>query len=347
MSKRSVRGFTLVELLVVIAIIGILVALLLPAVQAAREAARRMSCGNNLKQIGLALHNYHDKFKSFPPARVRSANHALEPSAWLTNNTSWHARILPEMEQQPLYDRIDWTLMNGSTSHANHAAVRATVLPMYRCPSDGGKGNFPWTDKATNVRYTGSAALTSDGPTNYVGCVGHDVLVQAAAATRGIFARSQVDMNTRIGTGTTSMADVIDGTSNTLAVSECIIGFVRSAVNSTITNPDLVTGAANGCGPNPTILQNGAGSGAGRGISWFRGYEPAQFLFTSLMTPNSNLWDCGANSDNIMMAARSAHPGGVQGCRADGSVSFYSSTVDFDAWKFHGGMKDGQPSNIQ
>ena len=148
----------------------------------------------------------------------------------------------------------------------------------------------------------------------------------------------------RSGGGTITMADFLDGTSNTLAISEAIIGHPSSRVNSTMTNPDLVTPTDNGCGPN-SILGTGATSAA-RGFSWFRGYEPASIIFTTVMTPNSRLWDCGANSDQSMFAARSVHPGGVQVGMADGSTHFVASTIDFNTWKFLGGTKDGNPVRL-
>ena len=100
------KGFTLIELLVVIAIIAILIALLLPAVQQAREAARRTQCKNNLKQIGLALHNYHDVYKCFPPGRTRNTYSGIT-SAWYTGNYSWLPRLLPNIDQAPIYNTID------------------------------------------------------------------------------------------------------------------------------------------------------------------------------------------------------------------------------------------------
>jgi prepilin-type N-terminal cleavage/methylation domain-containing protein len=124
-------GFTLVELLVVIAIIGILIALLLPAVQAAREAARRTQCNNNLKQIGLALHNYHDSHKTFPPDAVWGAFVAAAPTAQQNPyHTTWLLAILPYLEQQPLYDTVDFELpMYGQP-------VTSTQLGALQCPSD-------------------------------------------------------------------------------------------------------------------------------------------------------------------------------------------------------------------
>ncbi len=343
MTRRIRSGFTLVELLVVIAIIGILVALLLPAVQAAREAARRMQCGNNLKQIGLALHNYHDTYKYFPPARLRTANSPVQPNSWNTNNVGWHARILPQIEQGPLYDRIDWSLYDGS-SNAFHNLPRSTVLSAYLCPSDPGKGSFPWVDRATGIRYTGSTLVPGDAPTNYAGCIGHDVQLRPAATTRGFLADASFNVTTGFGTGLISMADILDGTSNTLAVAEIIIGHPRSRTNSTLNAnqaaADTVTPVNNGC----TAVNFATGATTtGRGISWFRGYEVGQFAFTTLMTPNSNLWDCGNNSNDMMMAARSVHPGGVQATMVDGSVQFFSSTIDWNTWKFLGGSKDGVP----
>ena len=126
----SRTGFTLVELLVVIAIIGILIALLLPAVQAAREAARRSQCTNNLKQIGLALQNYHDTFKTFPPVSIFGQAGPYPQRAY---HHTWCTAILPFMEQQPLYDSVDLRLPAWG---ASKQAIVGTVVPAFLCPSD-------------------------------------------------------------------------------------------------------------------------------------------------------------------------------------------------------------------
>jgi len=114
--KRK-RGFTLIELLVVIAIIAILIALLLPAVQQAREAARRSQCKNNLKQIGLALHNYHDNFRMFPPGDVRRLYGGV--SSWTTSMIGWIPRILPFLDQAVIYNQINWELETGVSATPN------------------------------------------------------------------------------------------------------------------------------------------------------------------------------------------------------------------------------------
>ncbi|HMC10910.1 MAG TPA: DUF1559 domain-containing protein [Pirellulaceae bacterium] len=123
----SRRAFTLVELLVVIAIIGVLVALLLPAVQAAREAARRMNCQSNLKQIGVALHNHHDVRLAFPPGAVNTGNNGTDTF------TTWSIEILPYMEQKALYERYNQTALNCNA--ANLPVLKSRVKP-YECPSD-------------------------------------------------------------------------------------------------------------------------------------------------------------------------------------------------------------------
>ena len=351
---RRKFGFTLVELLVVIAIIGILVALLLPAVQAAREAARRMQCGNNLKQIGLAVHNYHDTYKNFPSLRLRNAqcpggNSTI--SAWNTTNVSWHGRILPFMEQQPLYDQIDWAGGHGcanpiwwNTAGPMRDIVQRAAIPAYLCPTDPGVGGLLWTDP-TGTKRTGGRPNQNYGHTNYVGSIGHNSRTETRPINaRGIFTemrhRSSTDRGESLG-----LQHVLDGTANTLMVSECLIGFPHRQVNSTFTNPHQpqnVTNVNNGCssgGPS-------TGTTRQRGNSWFRGYFPAGNTFTSLMTPNSKLWDCGSNTGAAMFAARSLHPGGVQSAMADGSTHFFAETIDFNTWKFLGGRQDGEAVNI-
>src|SRR4051812_46688665 len=129
--RRQIRGFTLVELLVVIAIIALLVALLLPAVQQAREAARRTQCRNNLKQVGLALHNYHDTNSTLPPGWVGVTSGQSDVNG--INGWSWAARVLPQLDQSPLFNSINFNFQVGA---ASNLVPRTTGLAVYRCASD-------------------------------------------------------------------------------------------------------------------------------------------------------------------------------------------------------------------
>ena len=350
MPKRRF-AFTLVELLVVIAIIGILVALLLPAVQAAREAARRMQCGNNLKQIGLAMQNYHDTYKYFPFARTRTA---LAASAWNTNNISFLARILPQIEQQSLYDQTSWELWQwwagAAPANANRDIVRGTVIAAYRCPSDGGRGAVAWRDPATGASVVGPTPQAAWAHNNYVGCVGDDVALRDRPESAiGIMVAGHWRSNSDRGGGL-GMADVIDGTSNTIAVSECIIGF-PSRSNADTQNSALPRQPIGFVGPLTDNGCNGfpetTASDHARGNAWFFGYNSCEFLFTTLMPPNAKLWDCGWNTGPVMHAARSRHPGGVQGVNVDGSVHFYSDTMNWTNWRCLGNMKDGQTVQVE
>jgi len=165
--SRSRAGFTLVELLVVIAIIGILVALLLPAVQAAREAARRMQCGNNLKQIGIALHNYHDTYKALPPGWLTKRSN---PTTCLPNENFWHwgALILPFMEQQPLHQLLNVGNISLTQAGNTPAILAAMQQPIagYRCPSDIG----PTINTANRKKWNpyNAAAGRTQATSNYV-----------------------------------------------------------------------------------------------------------------------------------------------------------------------------------
>jgi prepilin-type N-terminal cleavage/methylation domain-containing protein len=196
--SKSRRGFTLIELLVVIAIIAILIALLLPAVQQAREAARRTQCRNNLKQIGLALHNYHDSFNLFPPGYIVATN-GLNYQGY-----GWGTMLLPSFDQAPLYNTIQTSLgmvangnlqANGTAMTVNGTGRFAPILPGFRCPSDVGSDRVATLDVATTI--TGTTSTTVSGTTspnfvnqnygrsNYFGVVGFNRSVCAAPVGPG------------------------------------------------------------------------------------------------------------------------------------------------------------------
>ncbi len=321
----SRRAFTLIELLVVIAIIAILVALLLPAVQQAREAARRTQCKNNLKQIGLALHNYHDTYGCFPPGRTRNT-YSGQGVGWYRGNIGWLPRLLPQMEQGNLFQSIDWSLgyagVRGSdgdqgVNGANPNGARRQIIPAFRCPSDPGNGSVPWitpTGQAVSGRSTNASYAT----TNYAAAVGNATRLNGNPP--GLFGQ-----NTK-----RSFRDITDGSSNTVVVSEVVIGFFRLASND---------------GGNRTQC-NSAGKDTNTnrqaGNSWFYNYFPQNAFFSSLNTPNAKAFDCGVNSDRVNQASRSVHTGGVQCLLGDGSVRFISESLDVRTWRNLGNMADGQ-----
>ncbi len=198
MSRSRRSGFTLIELLVVIAIIAVLIALLLPAVQQAREAARRTQCKSNLKQIGLAMHNYEESFRRFPPGYIANADATATTPGW-----GWSAMILPQLDQSPVYNQINFNL---PIEHPTNAAPLKTMLATYLCPSDiYDSGPFPITT-------SGGMQVVLVTPSCYVGCVGNDDSDVADNVTPGnglLFRNS----NKRI-------ADITDGASNTILVAE-------------------------------------------------------------------------------------------------------------------------------
>jgi prepilin-type N-terminal cleavage/methylation domain-containing protein len=326
--KRSQRrrGFTLIELLVVIAIIAILIALLLPAVQQAREAARRTQCKNNLKQMGLALHNYHDVYGAFPPGRVRNTYSGIT-DGWYTGNIAWLPRLLPQIDQTPLFNTIDWNLGQGTSGTDGHTGVnganptgaRRQIVTAFLCPSDPGTGQVNWTDP-TGMRVTGRASDGSYASTSYAGCVGTDWRLRSGTAARGLFGQ-----NSRV-----LVRDILDGTSNTLAVSEIVVGFPKLSDND--------DGAGN-C-PQTGTLDTSATRQTGN--SWFYAYFPQSSFFSTYTPPNSSItWDCGANSDRVNVASRSMHTGGVQSLLCDGSVRFISENLDLQTWQNLGDKSDG------
>jgi len=323
------RGFTLIELLVVIAIIAVLIALLLPAVQQAREAARRTQCKNNLKQLGVALHNYHDQFKLFPPRQGGDGNRYTANS---TTRGRLGANVVlgPYYDQQALYDDVIRLIGNPGATAAPWSNVRqwTTVLPSLLCPSDP-KGAEP-----TN---TGRQR----GLNNYVYSCGDDLGVSDNTATAGNGAVSnQLAQSTRGIFGVWrcySVADIMDGTSNTIAMSERVrpvspvdLGMVADNAS---TNPAVCRAGYNPGNQTytaPTFTSDTApGFRWGDGGTFFMG-------FNTILPPNnascfSNITELGANSPHWRpgyFTASSRHVGGVHVLMADGATRFLSENIN-------------------
>jgi prepilin-type N-terminal cleavage/methylation domain-containing protein/prepilin-type processing-associated H-X9-DG protein len=300
---RRRLGFTLIELLVVIAIIAILIALLLPAVQQAREAARRSQCKNNLKQIGLALHNYHDVYNSFPPASVR--RNANPPGSWVTSGLQWGGRILAFLDETAVYNQINWEQEPGNSPEQT---VGYTELAVYRCPSDpGGRGQT-----SSNM-----------GPMNYVTCIADSTTYSAGGSDYANNGRSVMFLASNV-----RFANIKDGTSNTMVVSECLVG----SPHDTSVNPSTT---AITC-PDPP-----ANAGYRRGRTWLEGINCREWAFDTLHVPNDPRPDCGLNSNYCADAARSEHEGGVHVLLCDGSVRFVTENVDATLWINLGSKNDG------
>lgn len=336
---QRARGFTLVELLVVIAIIGILVGLLLPAVQAAREAARRMQCSNNVKQIGLALHLYHDSFKLFPPGNLapmaRGGNGCVVGAGGALQMAPWTVLILPYVEQTALYNSLDFN--SGFNSYSNLGTQTPNTIkcrvPMsvYRCPSYSAP---TWVFAGTVVDPSTVVPPFDYGPfvNNYHACMGGGPIVTTVVNTSDACYRPSIPggsmaqfVNGLMGVNSKNgIRDATDGTSNVILAGE-----------SVYQGMELLRGWFNGYRANSATNDppgNIIGT-AGR----INGGKAHYLAFTNRVN-NQNIH----NAINTLYFG-SLHTGGCNFAMGDGSVRFMSENVNLALYQRMGAMADGLP----
>lgn len=348
----SSRGFTLVELLVVIAIIGVLVALLLPAVQAAREAARRSSCSNNLKQLAIGCHNYHDTTGSFPLSygfTPPNNAHWTEPDVSTHRSTSWMTQVLPFIEQKNLYDQIDFnfgvkndprngTIVNNPNNPSN-AFVARTVVPTFLCPSDGlhVKGRLGsranrsaggWEYAINNYKGVcganwGWGNFQTITPPRNSPLINFNVTVwsnnhrDGLDAGNGIFYRGgRADINRQC---STPIAQVSDGTSNTFMIGEAIPRW---------------------CTHTWWFWFNGTTATTAIPLNVKAQHPNCQ---TGNRTTDLNCaWGDWPNNYSFM----SLHPGGAHFALADGSTRFVAQTIDLTIYRSLGTKGNGEAAQV-
>jgi len=347
--SRSRPGFTLIELLVVIAIIAVLIALLLPAVQAAREAARRAQCVNNLKQIGLGIHNYHSALDSFPPGASKNPKNGPGDSDLIWSSWSAHALMLPYLEQQALYSaaNFSWGINPyGDPCYLINSTVANTVVAGFMCPSD------PNVGRPNINNYFASVGTTTDFMT--LDCWGGTNTACRATGSTGLFTYF-------ISYG---LKDCTDGSANTVAFAESLTGKgnVGNAYrgNSTrgISDPGAVVYDARSV--QPAVLQGLQNCADGfkaskniasdKGQLWAFGAR-AYTLFHTIQTPNDKQYQfgscefgcdtCGLDQ-SWSVDAGSWHSGGVNVLMGDGSVRFVKNSVNGATWIALGSISSGE-----
>ena len=309
-SRSLSRGFTLIELLVVIAIIAILIALLLPAVQQAREAARRTQCRNNLKQLGLAVHNYHDVYGCLPIADVSGTSTPV----------SAHARLLPYIEQAQLFALVDF---NVPYNHPNNSAARMTEVISFRCPSDpatlpssvGGRNNYYWNAGNGIVMYDSG----STGQPQPNGVIYHSKRYR--------------------------FSDITDGLSHSACMAEKLTGDGSNGIVSPATDtfrpgtyPNNAAEAMAQCNA-ADVSDLGQQGYSNVGGPWLQQYHSTN-QYNHVLPPNGR--SCMFPPGRIATTANSQHTGGIQLLLCDGSARFVSENIDVNVWRNLGSINGGE-----
>jgi prepilin-type N-terminal cleavage/methylation domain-containing protein/prepilin-type processing-associated H-X9-DG protein len=357
MRRRPSSGFTLIELLVVIAIIGVLIALLLPAVQAAREAARRAQCTNNLKQIGIALHNYHAAANSFPPGRMSPylGNFAGSTTGeCYQGGIAVHIHLAPHLEAAPMFNAFNFGNSRVRTS-TPLCVANVTVIQLrssvFICPSESRDPrieNIPINNYRYNIGVTicQSTAWADSGAT--LAPWSANCLAEVDGARGGLF---------KEGAGI-AIAQVTDGTSNTAAWSERLLGDAETTAispgdarrpTSDLRSPDMTTNQfVTACEQDlQSVARHSPFYGIGAGSQHYANIENT--MYNHIFSPNSRLSDCNSGqsfhdspNEISITTARSYHPGGVNVLLADGSVRFVKDSTNVGVWRAIGTRAGGE-----
>lgn len=320
-------GFTLIELLVVIAIIAVLIALLLPAVQQARESARRTQCKNNMKQLGLALHNFHDTYTRFPPGAAND----MQPFGNSTSGgwgASWKVYILPYIDQAPLYSKWDFTTGNGGFTNPNNLPLTSNVIiPGYRCPTSTMIQFRIWNTGGVNYNrmmtsYTGTAGGFSNTGTLNIVPFNQYGSVNCCNGTGGVVSMNGLLYNN----SKSNLRDCTDGTTNTILVHE-ESDYIRTAAGVVVTGTNDINTSAGIYGwpmgaANPSVI-GGTGD--------YRHFNCSTVRYTINARGLTGTSADGTNQDvGPNYPISSQHVGGAHALLADGSVRFLSQNLDFN-----------------
>ena len=324
MRRRYSRGFTLIELLVVIAIIAILIALLLPAVQQAREAARRSTCKNNLKQIGIAMHNYHDTFNTLPPGYVDVRDSAIcsdDSGHW-----TWSVFLLPYLDQASLYNLLDPGSTLASVAAANHKTEMQKRYPVFQCPSGNSPerhtyNGYAISDDPAQSTTAGSGTNVHMSVTNYI--VANNIIAHRQHRATDPKNGSTGAVGAFYRDSRVNFSDILDGTSNTILAGERAYLRVGGRINYAGMLFAVRDGGVGGVASGPSSYTTGTDAGQNQGMITISG--------TTRYPINIEIPATNPENSSYKQSFSSNHTGGCHFVFADGSVHFISENIDLSA----------------